>query len=92
MVARVPGSAGSFVFAVACVLVLLSFSSIPSVGAQSPANSTSYSFPIGYTQCYSCDAGTFIGSEGSGQCQACQAGYFQSSPGSSACDECPMGM
>ena len=50
-----------------------------------------YTFPVGYTQCYSCQAGTFVGAEGSGQCVACSPGFYQDSNGSSACNECPEG-
>ena len=56
------------------------------------ADAQLYNFQIGYTQCYSCQAGTFIGTEGSGECIACQPGYYQDSNGSSVCSECPEGL
>ena len=58
---------------------------------QLPTAHAQYNFPIGYTQCYSCQAGTFIGAEGSGECLACGPGFYQDSNGSSACNECPEG-
>ena len=54
-------------------------------------NNVTYSFNIGFTKCYSCGLGTFVGGEGSGTCQACGTGYYQDSNGSSTCKECPTG-
>ena len=57
-----------------------------------PARTQTYNFQIGYTQCYACGAGTYVGAEGSGQCLACEKGYYQDANGSSACAECPEGI
>jgi hypothetical protein len=59
--------------------------------ANAQQGNLTYSFNIGYTQCFSCKLGTFVDAEGSGTCQACGTGYFQDSNGSSICKECPAG-
>jgi len=70
------------------LLLLSSVLIVQDVRAQDP---TVYNFPIGYTQCYSCQAGSYIESEGSGQCKACGPGFYQDVNGSTFCKACPEG-
>jgi hypothetical protein len=78
MHASVPSIALAFV-------LFLCTSSVATVSA------TAYNFPIGYTQCYACQAGSFVSGEGSGQCTACGPGKYQDGQASSDCVECPEG-
>lgn len=67
---------------------LLCIGSAPTLVA---SQATVYNFPIGYTQCYSCQAGSYVESEGSGQCKACGPGFYQDVNGSTFCKACPEG-
>lgn len=61
------------------------------IGIASAQDPNVYNFPIGYTQCYSCQAGSYVEEEGSGQCKACGPGYYQDVNGSTSCKPCPEG-
>ena len=77
----------SFYYLLAALVVGSLSQQMPQLASAQP-----YNFQIGYTQCYSCQAGTYIGAEGSGDCIACEPGYYQDSNGSSVCSECPEGL
>lgn len=72
-------------------VIALAFLMLATVQTSHAQSNIVYNFPIGFTTCYSCSLGTYVGTEGAGTCQACQPGFYQDQGGSSLCKECPAG-